>query len=91
MFDQNKQRLVEYQSHPQFNARVVEKIVNPFIPSRIVHEKFTSDDYSDLYQKSYVPFKNVGEANKNAQTSARCTKFDNREKGSITSKLESKA
>jgi hypothetical protein len=44
VFDKEKQRLVEYQSHGEFSAKVVARLVDPSLPSSISHEKYTNLD-----------------------------------------------
>jgi hypothetical protein len=46
VFDKEKQRLVEYQSHPEFVAKVVERLVDQNLPSSIFHERYCNSDIS---------------------------------------------
>jgi len=46
IFDKQKQRLVEYTSSSDFNARIVKKLVDPNLKSKINHEKFTNGDFN---------------------------------------------
>ena len=50
IFDQQKQRLVEYCSVKSFSSKVVAKLTNPDLDSKIMHEKYTNEDY-DLFNK----------------------------------------
>ena len=49
VFDKTKQRLVEYQSHDKFTAKVVERLTDPSLPSSICHEKYQNKDFQ-LFQ-----------------------------------------
>lgn len=44
IFDQEKQRLVELCSEPEFNARVVSCLQEVSFEKNIVYERFTNDD-----------------------------------------------
>ena len=48
IFDEQKQRMVEYSSHPKFHAKVVQRLVDPLLPSRMTHERYTNDDLEAL-------------------------------------------
>jgi hypothetical protein len=45
IFDQSKQRIVEFSSKPEFNAKVVAKLTDPLLESAINHSKFCNEDY----------------------------------------------
>ena len=44
IFDQEKQRLVELNSEPDFNAQVVANLFQCSLRNKIVHERFTNQD-----------------------------------------------
>ena len=42
---------MEFNSHPEFKARIVKRLVDPSLPSKIVHEKYTNEDIEILNQR----------------------------------------
>jgi hypothetical protein len=53
IFDQRKQRLVEYCSVQEFDSNIVSKLTNPDLESSIMHERYSNEDY-DLFSKEQV-------------------------------------
>jgi hypothetical protein len=53
IFDQRKQRLVEYCSVEEFNSTIVSRLTNPNLESKIMHERYFNEDY-DLFSKDLV-------------------------------------
>ena len=51
IFDQTKQRIIEFASKDQFNAKVVSKLTDPTLESYINHQKYTNDDFY-MFQKA---------------------------------------
>ena len=51
IFDQVNQKVVEFCSHEEFTAYVVTRLLDPDLPSKIVHEKYTNKDLDSFVLK----------------------------------------
>jgi len=54
IFDQNKQKLIEFKSDSEFDIKVVQQLCDPGLPSKIVHEQYSNSDLANLSSKQYA-------------------------------------